>query len=336
MPTEPTMPKVPPVTDAVRLRTFAVDYRDQLDPADRECIERVAAMLAAMEAPDPEVAKLRGLVEESLFHLRVDARAEDYHNRVLAALRARASTPSPNDRAPAASGAPKHEGRSIMRINIYAEELTDKVEIVENTNEEGTFTGVRFWLQLPVTQADGQQVKGPFLHRPDDDDSSAVTFWGKRQMIPLLETRARSAQGALRQEGLGAQRQPGHRLTLRRGGSNPAPPFPRSLPRTPCHEPTKSRTSRRRAASRARPITGSRRPGCGGWAGRTSSSAPTGTPPCRRDRAQRRSRPLALANADATNPQARRAAHHALARPRRIVPRRPRVPRVEAQEPRRI
>jgi len=36
--------------------------------------------------------------------------------------------------------------------------------------------GIRFYLHLPAT-VDGKQYKGPFMHRPDDDDSSAVTFW---------------------------------------------------------------------------------------------------------------------------------------------------------------
>jgi hypothetical protein len=36
--------------------------------------------------------------------------------------------------------------------------------------------GIRFYLHLPGT-VDGKQHKGPFMHRPDDDDSSAVTFW---------------------------------------------------------------------------------------------------------------------------------------------------------------
>lgn len=79
-----------------------------------------------------------------------------------------------------------------MRVNVYAEELTDQVEIITKTNEEGTFTGVRFYLHLPVTvlkTADGepiQDVKGPFIHRKGDDDSSAVTFWGKRDLRDAL------------------------------------------------------------------------------------------------------------------------------------------------------
>ena len=70
-----------------------------------------------------------------------------------------------------------------MRVNVYAEEMTDRVELVE---KEG-YIGLRFYLYLPVTTPDGQ-VRGPFRHKPEtylselDDDSSAVTFWGKRDL----------------------------------------------------------------------------------------------------------------------------------------------------------
>jgi hypothetical protein len=81
-----------------------------------------------------------------------------------------------------------------MRVNIYAEELSGKVELIKKTVEGQDFTAVRFWLYLPVTvgrhhdPADPPtQVVGPFIHRPGDDDSSAVTFWGKRELIPMLE-----------------------------------------------------------------------------------------------------------------------------------------------------
>ena len=64
-----------------------------------------------------------------------------------------------------------------MRVNIYAEEMTDRVELVR----KGEFTGVRFYMHLPVTLnvADGNsQVRGPFMHRPDDDDSAAGNILG--------------------------------------------------------------------------------------------------------------------------------------------------------------
>lgn len=83
-----------------------------------------------------------------------------------------------------------------MRVNVYAEELTDRIEIISKTTPDGTFTGLRFYLELPVTvqeaPVDGvaapvKHVSGPFMHHPGDDDSSAVTFWGKRDLREMLE-----------------------------------------------------------------------------------------------------------------------------------------------------
>ncbi len=73
-----------------------------------------------------------------------------------------------------------------MRVNVYAEELTDKVAIVAKEIEGETFIGVRFYLELPATVG-GAQYQGPFIHRPGDDDSSAVTFWGKRNLRRVLQ-----------------------------------------------------------------------------------------------------------------------------------------------------
>lgn len=88
-----------------------------------------------------------------------------------------------------------------MRVNVYAEEMTDRLEIIEKTTADGTFTGLRFYLELPCTlrlQPAGRgstvpgdtatwNVRGPFIHRPGDDDSAAVTFWGKRDLRALLQ-----------------------------------------------------------------------------------------------------------------------------------------------------
>jgi hypothetical protein len=93
-----------------------------------------------------------------------------------------------------------------MRVNVYAEEMTDHVEIVEKTTKDGRFTGVRFHLELPVTVpaavvagkpvgndvqermfGKGAQLRGRFRHHPDDDDSAAVTFWGKGQLRDVLQ-----------------------------------------------------------------------------------------------------------------------------------------------------
>jgi hypothetical protein len=88
-----------------------------------------------------------------------------------------------------------------MRVNVYAEEMTDRVEVISKTTEDGEFTGLRIYLELPCTiplrtQGDGygdsydskytQNVRGPFIHRPGDDDSAAVTFWGKKDLRGVL------------------------------------------------------------------------------------------------------------------------------------------------------
>lgn len=84
-----------------------------------------------------------------------------------------------------------------MRVNIYAEEMTDRIEIIEKVIEGQNFTAVRFYLELPVTKEVTEdthagptrrtvQVQGPFIHRPGDDDSAAVTFWGKKDLRVLL------------------------------------------------------------------------------------------------------------------------------------------------------
>lgn len=80
-----------------------------------------------------------------------------------------------------------------MRINVYAEEMTDRVEIVTKEVDGQMFTGIRFYLYLPVTldrATDfelGTAVRGPFIHHEGDDDSSAVTFWGKSALKSNLK-----------------------------------------------------------------------------------------------------------------------------------------------------
>jgi hypothetical protein len=55
-----------------------------------------------------------------------------------------------------------------MRINVYSQELTKKVELVEKTADTGiTYYGVRLYLASPDI----------LHHTPDDDDRSAITFW---------------------------------------------------------------------------------------------------------------------------------------------------------------
>lgn len=85
-----------------------------------------------------------------------------------------------------------------MRVNVYAEEMTDRVEIISKKIDGATFTGLRFYLYLPVTSPvslsqagprlheDSREYQGPFLHREGDDDSAAVTFWGKQDLRIVL------------------------------------------------------------------------------------------------------------------------------------------------------
>lgn len=73
-----------------------------------------------------------------------------------------------------------------MRVNIYAEEMTRRIEIIEKEIDGITFTGLRIYLYLPVSTPEGGQIAGPFVHREGDDDSSAVTFWGKSAMRDVL------------------------------------------------------------------------------------------------------------------------------------------------------
>jgi hypothetical protein len=70
-------------------------------------------------------------------------------------------------------------------VNVYAEEMTDRVEIVSKEVDGQVFTGLRFYLYLPA-QSGQMQVRGPFVHREGDDDSSAVTFWGKTDLREVL------------------------------------------------------------------------------------------------------------------------------------------------------
>lgn len=93
-----------------------------------------------------------------------------------------------------------------MRVNVYAEEMSDRIEIISKEIDGKVFTGLRFYLELPVTiggtgkhrSIEGPEVfppingkpalvAGPFIHRPGDDDSSAVTFWGKQDLRRVLK-----------------------------------------------------------------------------------------------------------------------------------------------------
>jgi hypothetical protein len=75
-----------------------------------------------------------------------------------------------------------------MRVNVYAEELTEHVEILQKRiGENGEpYFGLRFYLYLPVTDHGGSQQRGAFVHRAGDDDSAAITIWART--VPELVT----------------------------------------------------------------------------------------------------------------------------------------------------
>lgn len=52
-----------------------------------------------------------------------------------------------------------------MRVNVYSEEVRDRVELRTKEVNGVVFNGIEFL------------VGDPFEHTPGDDDSSAVTFW---------------------------------------------------------------------------------------------------------------------------------------------------------------
>lgn len=55
-----------------------------------------------------------------------------------------------------------------MRVNVYSQELTDEVQLIEKTSNTGvTYHAAQLLLH-----------SSPMLHHPPlDDDRSAVTFW---------------------------------------------------------------------------------------------------------------------------------------------------------------
>lgn len=79
-----------------------------------------------------------------------------------------------------------------MRVNVYGEELTDRIELVEKAVDEGgevyTFYGLRLWLKFPNQEW--------WIHRKVagelDDDSSAITIWApSKEKLGILLDRMR-------------------------------------------------------------------------------------------------------------------------------------------------
>jgi hypothetical protein len=78
------------------------------------------------------------------------------------------------------------EKRDNMGVNVYAEEIMNRIVILSKEIEGATLTGVRVYLSMPDS-IDGDRFQGPFTHHGrDDDSSSAVTFWGTRDLRPVL------------------------------------------------------------------------------------------------------------------------------------------------------
>lgn len=86
-----------------------------------------------------------------------------------------------------------------MRINVYSQELTDEVNVVEKVSNTGlTYTAVQLLLH-----------SSPMLHHPPaDDDRSAVTFWlpkskdRREQFAKALERMAMEVRDAKPETGL--------------------------------------------------------------------------------------------------------------------------------------
>ena len=86
-----------------------------------------------------------------------------------------------------------------MRINVYSQELTDEVNVIEKTSNTGlTYSAVQIMLH-----------SSPMLHHPPkDDDRSAVTFWlpkseERRESLALaFEKMAKEVRNAKQETGL--------------------------------------------------------------------------------------------------------------------------------------
>ena len=53
-----------------------------------------------------------------------------------------------------------------MRVNIYAEEMTDRVEVISKEIDGHTFTGLRLYLELPTTIPRDALNHTPGRHAP--------------------------------------------------------------------------------------------------------------------------------------------------------------------------
>ncbi len=86
-----------------------------------------------------------------------------------------------------------------MRINVYSQELTDEVQVVEKTSNTGlTYSAVMLMLHS----------SDRLHHPPSDDDRSAVTFWlpksveRRERLAAAFEEMARRVREARLETGL--------------------------------------------------------------------------------------------------------------------------------------
>lgn len=86
-----------------------------------------------------------------------------------------------------------------MRINVYSQELTDEVNVIEKESNTGlVYTAVQLMLH-----------SSPMLHHPPrDDDRSAVTFWlpkspqRREELAAAFERMAAEVRNARAETGL--------------------------------------------------------------------------------------------------------------------------------------
>jgi hypothetical protein len=86
-----------------------------------------------------------------------------------------------------------------MRINVYSQELTNELNVVEKESNTGlVYTAVQLMLH-----------SSPMLHHPPaDDDRSAVTFWlpkstqRREELAQTFEAMAQAVRHARRETGL--------------------------------------------------------------------------------------------------------------------------------------
>jgi hypothetical protein len=85
-----------------------------------------------------------------------------------------------------------------MRINVYSEELTDRVQLKpkQAANTKAQFYGLHFFLHSP----------GELHHDTLDDDTSAVVLWGDtpEKLLALLSKATQEVEAFMESQGTGS------------------------------------------------------------------------------------------------------------------------------------